>query len=90
VLGLFGGVYLGWALGANDAANVFGTAVGSKMIQFKTAAMCCSVFTKLSKHTKVKTFTLHGGVQQDEQIKKLQEGIDILITTPGRMFDLIN
>ncbi|MBU0878049.1 MAG: DEAD/DEAH box helicase [Candidatus Omnitrophica bacterium] len=48
------------------------------------------VFAKLSKHTKVKVFALYGGVQQDEQIKKLQDGIDILITTPGRMFDLIN
>lgn len=48
------------------------------------------VFTQLSRHTKVKTFALYGGVQQDEQVKKLQDGIDILITTPGRMFDLIN
>ncbi len=48
------------------------------------------VFTEISKHTKVKTFSLHGGVEQDSQIKKLQDGIDILVTTPGRMFDLIN
>jgi ATP-dependent RNA helicase RhlE len=48
------------------------------------------VFTKLSKHTKVTVFALYGGVSQDEQIKKLQDGIDVLITTPGRMFDLIN
>ncbi|MFA5323382.1 MAG: DEAD/DEAH box helicase [Smithella sp.] len=48
------------------------------------------VFTSIAKHTKVKTFALIGGVEQDAQIKKLQEGIDILITTPGRMFDLIH
>ena len=48
------------------------------------------VFTSIAKHTKVKTFSLIGGVEQDAQIKKLQEGIDILITTPGRMFDLIH
>jgi len=48
------------------------------------------VFKGLSKHTKVKTFTLHGGVEQDSQIAKLQDGIDVLIATPGRMFDLIN
>ena len=48
------------------------------------------VFATLSKHTKVKTFPLVGGVEQDPQIKKLQDGIDILITTPGRMFDLIH
>ena len=54
------------------------------------ASQIGEVFTKLSKHMKVKTFALYGGVQQDEQIKKLQGGIDVLITTPGRMFDLIN
>jgi len=48
------------------------------------------VFNTLARHTKVKTFTLYGGVEQERQIKKLQDGIDILITTPGRMFDLIN
>jgi ATP-dependent RNA helicase RhlE len=48
------------------------------------------VFTSIAKHTKVKTFALIGGVEQDAQLRKLQEGIDILITTPGRMFDLIH
>lgn len=48
------------------------------------------VFTNLAKHTRVKTFSLIGGVEQDAQIKKLQDGIDVLIATPGRMFDLIH
>jgi ATP-dependent RNA helicase RhlE len=48
------------------------------------------VFISIAKHTKVKTFALIGGVEQDAQLKKMQEGIDILITTPGRMFDLIH
>ncbi len=47
------------------------------------------VFNALAKHTKVKPFAVFGGVEQDFQIKKLQDGIDILIATPGRMFDLI-
>ena len=38
------GVFLGWALGANDASNVFGTAVASRMLRFGTAAALCSVF----------------------------------------------
>ncbi|HPB75414.1 MAG TPA: inorganic phosphate transporter, partial [Chromatiaceae bacterium] len=41
---LSSGLFLGWSLGANDAANVFGTAVGSRMIRFTTAALICSVF----------------------------------------------
>ena len=48
------------------------------------------VFAALSRHTKVVIYTLHGGVEQDTQIRKLQNGIDILVATPGRMFDLIN
>jgi len=48
------------------------------------------VFEKLARHTKVKAFALYGGIEQDPQVKKLQDGIDVLITTPGRMFDLIN
>ncbi len=44
---LTSGVFLGWALGANDAANVFGTAVGTRMIRFSTAAIICSVFVVL-------------------------------------------
>jgi PiT family inorganic phosphate transporter len=38
------GVFLGWGLGANDASNVFGTAVASRMVRFWTAAILCSVF----------------------------------------------
>ncbi len=44
---LSSGLFLGWSLGANDAANVFGTAVGSRMIRFSTAAIICSVFVIL-------------------------------------------
>ena len=44
---LTSGLFLGWSLGANDAANVFGTAVGSRMIRFVTAAWICSVFVVL-------------------------------------------
>lgn len=35
---------MGWSLGANDAANIFGTAVGTRMIRFRTAALICSIF----------------------------------------------
>ena len=47
IIFLFGGLFLGWSLGANDAANVFGTAVGTRMIRFKTAAIVCSIFVIL-------------------------------------------
>ena len=47
LLFLTSGLFLGWALGANDAANVFGTAVGTKMVKWRTAAIICSVFVIL-------------------------------------------
>jgi inorganic phosphate transporter, PiT family len=44
---LSSGLFLGWSLGANDAANIFGTAVGSKMVSFMKAAWIASVFIVL-------------------------------------------
>lgn len=48
------------------------------------------VFNSIGFNTGIKVFSLYGGVEQDKQIQTLKEGIDILITTPGRMFDLIS
>ena len=45
--GLFsylGGLFLGWGVGANDSANMFGTAVASRMVRFRTAAILIGVF----------------------------------------------
>jgi len=47
ILFLISGLFLGWSLGANDAANVFGSAVGSKMVTFRKAAITASVFVIL-------------------------------------------
>ncbi len=44
---LTSGLFLGWSLGANDAANVFGTAVGTRMVKFKTAALVTCLFVAL-------------------------------------------
>ena len=44
---LSSGLFLGWSLGANDAANVFGTAVGTRMVKFRVAATICALFVIL-------------------------------------------
>lgn len=44
LLFLTSGLLLGWSLGANDASNIFGSAVGSRMISFRKAAIIASVF----------------------------------------------
>ena len=41
------GLFLGWSLGANDAANIFGSAVGSRMLSFRRAAIIASTFVIL-------------------------------------------
>ena len=41
---LTSGLFLGWSLGANDASHIFGSAVGSKMVSFRKAAIIASVF----------------------------------------------
>lgn len=46
------------------------------------------VFETLGKHTRIKSYCITGGVDQDPQIDKLDKGVDVLVATPGRMFDL--
>src|ERR1039458_4709632 len=46
------------------------------------------VFSKLSKNTKASSYAIYGGVEQDPQIEQLAGGIDILIATPGRVFEI--
>lgn len=54
------------------------------------AQQIAEVFYKIGKGTKVKTLALYGGVDQEGQIERLLSGVDVLVTTPGRMFDLHN
>ena len=52
------------------------------------AIQIAGVFEKIARGTRVKTVCLVGGVEQEPQIEKLMHGADVLVTTPGRMFDL--
>ncbi len=44
---LAGGIFIGWALGSNDSANLFGTGVAAKVIKYKTAIILISIFVIL-------------------------------------------
>ena len=46
------------------------------------------VFISLAKHTELVVHSTFGGVSQEPQIEELSFGIDVLISTPGRLFDL--
>jgi ATP-dependent RNA helicase RhlE len=54
------------------------------------AQQITEVFTLLGKNTGVKTLGIIGGVEQEPQIAALEKGIDILVATPGRLFDLVS
>ena len=52
------------------------------------AIQVASVFKEISAGTGLKVIGLYGGVEQDPQIAHLKNGCDVLVATPGRMFDL--
>ncbi|MBQ8439509.1 MAG: anion permease [Clostridia bacterium] len=40
---LFAGLFMGWSLGTNDAANAFGTAVATRVVKYRTAVIIIAV-----------------------------------------------
>lgn len=54
------------------------------------ALQLTEVFQTIGRYTRVKTACVFGGVDQDPQISSLKSGVDVLIATPGRMFDLVS
>lgn len=54
------------------------------------AEQIAGVFTELAQHTRVTTLCIHGGVDQAPQIAGLNKGVDVLVATPGRLFDLVS
>ena len=41
---LIGGVFLGWGLGSNDSANIFGTGVAARVLTYRTATILIAIF----------------------------------------------
>lgn len=54
------------------------------------AVQIAEVFDVIGKYTRLNILGLYGGVDQDSQIRKLDRGVDVLVATPGRMFDLVS
>jgi ATP-dependent RNA helicase RhlE len=46
-------------------------------------------FNDYGRYTNLRHAVIYGGVNQSPQVEKLKQGTDILIATPGRLFDLI-
>ncbi|NSL88776.1 DEAD/DEAH box helicase [Chitinophaga solisilvae] len=54
------------------------------------AIQIAEVFQQIGQYTDLSILALVGGVDQGPQIKILEKGVDVLIATPGRMFDQLN
>ncbi len=65
---LAAGFYVGWNIGANDAANCIGTMVGAQIMSFRKAALLMGAFVII------------GGVLQGHHVMKTV-GKGILITS---------
>ena len=48
------------------------------------------VFRSIGKYLDLTVLGLFGGVEQDPQIARLKNGVDVLVCTPGRLFDLVS
>ena len=58
VILIFAGLYVGWNIGANDAANCIGTTVGAQIISYRKAVLIMAFFVIL------------GGVMQGHHVMK--------------------
>lgn len=47
-------------------------------------------FRRYGRYTDLKTVVIFGGVNQKSQVRKLKQGVDIVVATPGRLLDLMN
>lgn len=54
------------------------------------AAQIAENFDTYGKYHNLNMALLTGGVSMDEQVRKLDRGVDVLIATPGRMLDLFD
>ncbi|MDI9403257.1 MAG: DEAD/DEAH box helicase, partial [Limnohabitans sp.] len=53
------------------------------------AAQIAESFASYGRHTPVRFAVIFGGVGQGPQVRAIQQGIDILVATPGRLIDLL-
>ena len=87
---LGGSIILGWALGSNDAANVFGTAVASRMVRYRTAvvlaAACIIIGAVLEGGEGIRTLGgLSDQTPRSALIVSLVAGLTVILMTTLRL-----
>jgi len=81
-----GGIFLGWGLGANNSANVFGTAVASRMVKYRLAVLLIAFFVIIGAYAQgaggietLSTITKH--TEKSAIICSLAAAITVIIMT---------
>ncbi|WP_408095668.1 DEAD/DEAH box helicase [Peredibacter sp. HCB2-198] len=62
------------------------------LILAPTRELCSQLdeaITAYAKKLSVRSCAIYGGVDQEGQVKRLQEGVEIVVATPGRLLDLV-
>lgn len=62
------------------------------LILAPTRELCSQLDEAVSAYAKnlsLKSCAIYGGVDQDTQVRRLQEGVAIVVATPGRLMDLV-
>ena len=70
---LFAGLFMGWSLGTNDAANAFGTAVATRVVSYRTAVIIIAICVIIG--------AVAGGEQNIGKISELAASNQVLATT---------
>ncbi|MEY3142748.1 MAG: hypothetical protein RLY21_1241 [Planctomycetota bacterium] len=53
------------------------------------AAQIAESFSSYGRHTPLRHAVIFGGVGQGPQVRAIQQGVDVLVATPGRLIDLL-
>lgn len=80
MLHLLSGIFLGWSLGSNDAANLFGSAVSSRMLSFWRAALLASGFVLLGA-----VLQGQGGIETLKRLSPLDLELAVLTSTAAAL-----
>jgi PiT family inorganic phosphate transporter len=89
-LSILSGVFLGWGLGANDSANVFGIAVYTKVVKYVTAITLTAIFIIIGALAdgdhgiaQLSSYAYSGGITTSKQafLVMLAAGITVLLMT---------
>ena len=74
---LFAGLFMGWSLGTNDAANAFGTAVATGVIKYRTAVIIIAILVVIG--------AVVGGANNIDKVAELSTSNEVIASEAAVM-----